>query len=356
MKRIFQFALCLTSLSVLLCSCGSKQKNVEEKELSVRIDTVQVADADATLQFPARVVSSQDANVSFKVAGTLAAVYVKEGDQVAAGQLIAEIDPTDYNVQLSATEAEYANIKADAERVMSMYKDGAVTASNYDKARYGLKQIEAKLQNHKNQIAYCKLYAPFSGNVKTVFFHTRETVGAGMPIISLVGGGSPEFEVNLPATTYLHRNKFKSYSATLDVLPGEVLPLSFVNVMNEANTNQLYTLRLRLVTPNKNVVPGMSAWVTINAKDSTSLSVRVPSTSIVEEDGRCYVFTYQGATHIAKQVEVTVQKLHTDGTAVVIGAIKAGDLVISSGAHFVTDGARVSPLTRVSATNIGGLL
>ena len=353
--KTFYSAICLTVVSVMLFSCGNKPKQ-EEKELSVRIDTVQVADADAALQFPARVVSSKDANVSFKLAGTLANVYVKEGDQVAAGQLIAEIDPTDYKIQLSATEAEYANIKADGERVMLMYKDGAVTASNYDKARYGLQQITAKLQNHRNQIGYCKLYAPFSGNVKTVYFHSRETVGAGMPVVALVGDGAPEFEVNLPATTYLHRNKFRSYSATLDVLPGEVLPLRYVNVMNEANTNQLYTLRLRLVTPNSKVAAGMSAWVTINASDSTSLSVRVPTTSIVEDDGKCYVFTYQSATHIAKQVEVNVQKLHTDGTAVVIGALKAGDLVISSGAHFVHDGSRVTPLARISSTNVGGLL
>ena len=353
MKRLHYFSVLL--FAAALVSCGGKKEKTDQP-LSVRIDTVRVADADAALQFPARVVSSENANVSFKVAGTLSKVYVKEGEQVSAGQLIAEIDPTDYKVQLSATEAEYANIKADAERVMSMYKDGAVTASNYDKARYGLQQITAKLQNHRNQIGYCKLYAPFSGNVKTVFFHTRETVAAGMPVVALVGSGTPEFEVNLPATTYLHRSKFRSYSATLDVLPGEVLPLRYVNVKNEANSNQLYTLRLRPVTPNSKVSPGMSAWVTINASDNTSLAVSIPTTSIVEDNGKCHVYTYEGATHVVHSVDITVQELHTDGTAVVVGNLQPGDMVVSSGAHYVKDGDIVTPLGRISSTNVGGLL
>ena len=86
----------------------------------VRIDTVRAPEGAVELQYPGHVVAATEANVSFKVAGTLKRVLVSEGDYVKAGQLIAEIDPVDYKVQLSATEAEYAQIKADAERVMGL--------------------------------------------------------------------------------------------------------------------------------------------------------------------------------------------------------------------------------------------
>lgn len=324
--------------------------------MSVRIDTVQVADADATLQYPGRVVSSQDANVAFKVAGTLSRVYVKEGQKVAAGQLLAEIDPVDYKVQLSATEAEYAQIKADAERIIALYKDGGVTASVYDKARYGLEQITAKLQNHRNQVEYCKLYAPFSGTVKTVFFDSRETVGTGMPVIGLMGNDAVEFEVNLPAASYLNRAKFSGFTATLDILPGEVIDLDLINIMPRANSNQLYTMRLKQRNPHKNIAAGMSAWVTIETSDSLNAAVRLPSTALVEENGKVFIFLYKNSTHLVSKAEVKVDRLNTDGTAIVVGDVKPGNLVVTSGAHYVKDGDRVNPLQRISQTNVGGLL
>lgn len=339
-----------------LASCGGGQKNDTEKVLSVRIDTVKYADEDATLQFPGRVVSSEDVNVSFKVSGIISRVLVTEGQHVSAGQLLAEMDPTDYQVQLSATEAEYANIKAEAERVIGLYKDGATTASNYDKARYGLTQIEAKLQNHKNQLAYCKIYAPISGTVQHKFFDSRETVAAGMPIVSLVGSGAPEIEVNLPASTYLKKDKFTNFTATLNILPGEIVPLKLISILAKANTNQLFTMRLKLQDSTKNIAPGMSAWVTIETADSVSAAVRIPSTALVEENGLSYAYLYTGSTQMVKKVEVHVNSLHTDGTAIVTGSVHPGDLIVSSGAHFIKDGVRVHPLGRISKTNVGGLL
>ena len=175
------FLSILPALLPLFVSCNHKTEQKADEEAVVRIDTVRAPEGAVELQYPGHVVAATEANVSFKVAGTLKRVLVSEGDYVKAGQLIAEIDPVDYKVQLSATEAEYAQIKADAERVMGLYQDGGTTASNYDKARYGLQQIEAKLQNHRNQLAYTRLVAPFSGRVQKRYFMGGENVSAGLP-------------------------------------------------------------------------------------------------------------------------------------------------------------------------------
>ena len=92
-------------------------------------------------------------------------MHVNDGTYVRKGQLLAELDPTDYQVQLDATEAEYKQIKAEAERVMALYKDNGTTPSANDKAVYGLKQITAKYRHHKDQLGYTRLYAPFSGYI-----------------------------------------------------------------------------------------------------------------------------------------------------------------------------------------------
>jgi len=348
--------LVVVALVLVLASCGNGKAS-DESVATVRLDTVQMASTGAVLQFPGRVVASDDASLSFKVAGTIARIYKEEGERVQAGQLVAELDATDYKVQLAATEAEYARIKAETDRITALYNEGAATASNYDKARFGLQQIEAKLKNHRDQLAYCKLYAPFTGAVQTRFFHEGENIAAGMPVLSLVSSANPEIEINLPASSYLRRGSFVHYSAQFNVLPGVVIPLKLISVMPKANANQLYTMRLKIEGDTKGIAPGMSAWVSIMAAESASnADVRVPATALVDDKGTTFVYLYDAQSQTVRRCRVKVMRLHTDGTAEVEGALAPGHIVVSTGANHIKTGDRVTPLPPVSETNVGGLL
>ena len=108
-------------LAVLLTSCGQRVQNTDSKP-AVKIDTVLSADRQIALQFPGRVKAAQDISLSFRVSGTIQYMHVNDGAYVRKGQLLAELDPTDYQIQLDATEAEYQSVKAEAERVMALYR------------------------------------------------------------------------------------------------------------------------------------------------------------------------------------------------------------------------------------------
>lgn len=344
--------------SVLLCACSRQGDDAKKGDVTpaVRCVEAEAFGAGGNQQYPGKVVSADDANVSFKVAGTLRRVNVEEGQHVRKGQILAEMDNTDYSVQLKATEAEYAQIKAEAERVIALYQDGGTTASNYDKARYGLQQIEAKLQNHRNQLSYTRIYAPYDGYVQKVYMNAGETVGAGMPVIGILSSGTPEVEINLPVTAYAQRDKFVSYTCTFDVLPGEALEAVPASVLAQANSNQLYKMRLKLVEKNDAVSPGMSTWVTISSTQGDESKVRIPSTCILRESGTTCVFIFNAQSETVKKVGVTVDELHTDGTAVVSGNVSAGDVLVATGVHHVKDGQKVRAMEPASATNVGGLM
>ena len=152
-------------LAVLLTSCGQRVQNTDSKP-AVKIDTVLSADRQIALQFPGRVKAAQDISLSFRVSGTIQYMHVNDGAYVRKGQLLAELDPTDYQIQLDVAEAEYQSVKAEAERVMALYKENVTTPDANDKAVYGLRQITAKYNHAKDQLAYTRLYAPFSGYVQ----------------------------------------------------------------------------------------------------------------------------------------------------------------------------------------------
>ena len=215
MKQIY---LILTGISLILLSSCTQRTQEAKGYQTVKIDTIVSADKQTFLQFPGKVKAAQDISLAFRVSGTISKIHVKDGTRVQEGQLLAELDPTDYQVQLDATEAEYQQIKAEAERVMALYKDNGTTPNANDKAVYGLKQITAKYKHHKDQLAYTRLYAPFNGYVQKRLFEAHETIGAGMPVLSMIS--EMAFRLELTRSKSYTLNNARTITAAL----AEVFP------------------------------------------------------------------------------------------------------------------------------------
>ena len=345
------------ALLLALASCGGQTATVANLQ-SVKVDTVRTVGQQQTFQYPGRVKAAQDVSLAFRVSGTLQRICVEDGATVRQGQLLAQLDPTDYQVQLDATQAEYDQIKAEAERIMALYADNGVSANDNDKAVYGLRQITAKLQHHQDELAYTQLTAPFSGTVQSHLFEEHETVGAGMPVITMVGAGLPEVEISLPAADYTQRGRFDTFHCTFNVYPGQTYPLRLISISPKANANQLYTMRLQVQTEGRPApAPGMNTMVTIACKADAAAPLAVAATAIVERDGQTCVFVYDPADGTAHLQAVDLIALMSDGTAMLSGAsLRQGQVVVSSGTRYIDDGDRVQPLPTPSDSNVGGLL
>ena len=342
-------------LATISCADSTKQ---QPKVQSVKVDSVLANSENSVIQYPGRVKAAQDVNLAFRVSGTIQKILVKDGAYVRAGQLLAQMDPSDYQIQLDATEAKYKEVKAEAERVIALYNEGGTPANNYDKAVYGLQQITALYQHHKDELSYTKLYAPFNGYVQKHLFEAHETIGAGMPVLSMIGSGAPEVEINLPAADYIHRESFASYSCTFDLYPGKVYPLKLIGISPKANANQLYNIRFQLITDGLPMPsPGMNTMVSIFYDDSSYHLMQVPSGSLLHKDGRDLVFVYSPQSQTVKHCEVTIVRPLSNGRSIVVSKqLKVGDLVVSAGVNFVEDGETVRLVNPISKTNIGGLL
>lgn len=355
MKQIHCLSVLFAAFA--LAACGGHKERPAEVQI-VRLDTVAPGETQTVLQFPGRVKAAQDISLSFRVAGTLERVHADDGSRVREGQLLAELDPTDYQVQLDATEAEYRQVKAEAERVMALYAENGTTPNANDKAVYGLKQIEAKYKHHSDQLAYTRLYAPFSGYVQKRLFDAHETVGAGMPVFTMVSADAPEVEISLPASEYIRRERYSQYHCTFDVFPGQTYALRLISIAPKANANQLYTVRLQLVPEGKEVPSaGMNTMVSIGCAPEGDPVLSVPTRSVLHENGRSYLFIYDEANGTVRREEVSLMQLLSDGYSLVRSdALKPGDRIVSSGVHHLKDGERVKPLPSATDTNVGGLL
>ncbi len=350
-------AILLVGSLILVSSCTS---TIENNDIirSVVVDTVKYNTHNSLRKYPGKVISSQDINVSFRVPGVIKNIYVKEGEAVNTGKLLASLDDTDYKVQLDATQAEYNQIKSEADRVIALYKENGTTPNMYDKAVYGLEQITAKLAHAKDQMSYTSIYAPFSGVVQSINFDAHEAVAAGMPVISIVGVSAPEIEINIPSIEYANRKNYNDCVAVIDAMGKDKYKLIFIGASPKANANNLYTLRFKIDNDNKKIPsPGMVAMVEIPEINADNGVMKVESKAIVKTGEQSAIFVYNPIDSCISSRAIRIIKLDTDGNAIIDSEnVSVGDIVVTAGVNYLKDNMKVKPISKASKTNVGGLL
>ncbi|SMO38102.1 RND family efflux transporter, MFP subunit [Saccharicrinis carchari] len=351
----------LTAVSLLLVlaiySCGSNKK---EKEIvvNVKTDTVEVYGNSKSAAFPGRIKAGDDINLSFRIAGPIASIHASPGNFVKKGDVLAQIDPRDYRTQLAATEAQYRQIKNEAERIITLYEKKGVSENDYYKAVYGLKQITAKYDAHKNALADTKLIAPFDGYVQKTYYSAKETVNAGMPVLSMIGTSVMEVEINIPSNVYAKKDQIESFICTSDIYPGKVYPLEMAGMNRKANLNELYTVYLNLITPEgyPPLTPGMNVKVGVQYKNTSQERYLVPINALISGKTGSSVWVYNANNSTISNREITTDGINNRGYAIVVEGLQRGEVVVSAGASSLKEGQKVKPIQQQSKTNTGSIL
>jgi len=342
------------AIAFVCVACSGKKEGVEVIPL-VKTEIVGESASTMVNDFPGKVKAAKDVGVSFKVSGTLQYYALKEGDAFRKGQVLAVMDPKDYQLQFDAAQAQYSQVKAQAQRIMNLYKDSVVSADKYDQARYGLEQVTAKYEFAKNQLNDCKIYAPFDGLVSKRYFESGTTVGAGMPVMAIISSGRPEVEIEIPAKILNMKSNFSGFSAKFDTYDQDV-KLSMISISPKANANQLYSVRLAIDPSLKEMpMPGMNTMVRLHFKSRDFEHFSIPVTSVFTKDGKSYVWILAGDNKVRMR-EVQVATLHIDGTADISLGLEAGNVIVSAGVHQLHEDQQVQVLKETSPTNLGSLL
>ena len=129
-------------------------------------------------------------NISSRVAGTVLEVVVDDNEVVKKGQVLARLDPRDFQVQVDKARAHYKRALADFDRVHSLRGtpegDAAISHQEYDEFEANLGAAKAALDDALNQLAYCIITAPEDGVVGDKTVQTGNRVAVGTVLMSVV--------------------------------------------------------------------------------------------------------------------------------------------------------------------------
>ena len=355
MKPIKNSALLLTILA-LLWGCVSNNGEQNEIIRKVKIEPVQQADSLTIKHYSGIIKGASELNLAFRVAGPIKKIFVKEGDFVKQGQMVAQMDTRDYEIQLQAAQAQHDQVEAEAGRVIELYDRKSVNENDYDKAVAGLKMVGAKLKNAKDQMNDTQLRAPVSGYIQKVNFLENELIDAGMPVVSMIDVGYFQVEVEIPVSLYVERDAITSFSGVQPTVSDKAFPLQLLSYGKKANNNQLYKVHLRL-DPNiqLKLAPGMDVQVKIEVATNGGPQTCVPLTALFNDKDKTYVWVYQPNQSVQKR-EVVTGRITGDGRIRILEGLQPKEQIVVVGVNSLSDNEKVEPLEAVAQTNVGGLL
>lgn len=341
---------------VTLGACGDTATTSSLR--SVKLTSPQPREEGVGRNYPALVKESNETGLGFKTAGQISQVYVKEGDYVRQGQLLAALDASDYQIAVNATQVQYDQMKSEFGRITKLFQNKGMSENEYEKAKAGLEQLETQLQANKNKLSYTRLYAPVNGYIQSVNFSKAEMVDAGTQVFSILDDNGMQVEFDVPVSESGNVNSSTHYRLICNGNESSI-PVRFISKSPKADGNQLYTVKLGIDGKQKEgLTPGMNATVAISFSDIDAPQkegYNLPLRSVVNKDGKTSVWVLTPDTTVALR-EVNFNGVDNNGMAIIISGINAADRVVAAGVNSLHDGEKVMVIEDASETNVGGLM
>ncbi|MGE0665898.1 MAG: efflux RND transporter periplasmic adaptor subunit [Sphingomonadales bacterium] len=321
-----------------------------------------LADMPVTLSQIGTVQPVVQATVRTQLAGVLFSIEFEEGQMVAKGQKLAQIDPRPYQLALSEAEGVLARDRAqlnvarvDLQRYETLLKQDSIAAQQVDTQAATVKQLEgtveadqAQVDNAKLNLSYTTITAPVAGKagLRQADIGNYLTPGDvnGIVVITQTSPIDVSFAVpqdQVPAVQARLREGAALPVSVHDQYGDKVLAeghfLTFDNVSD--TTTGTVRAKARFLNAEGNLFPSQFVNVTI-VVDTIEQAVTVPVTAIRHGARGDFVFILTPEQTAKLQL---VRLGPSDGTrTVVTSGVKAGDTVITEGADRIDDGASVN--------------
>ena len=341
------------------------QEEVALKEIIRPVKAMKVAD-QATFtdtRFPGIAEATRQVDLSFRVGGPMITRPVNVGDEVKKGQLVARIDPRDYQVNLRTVQGQLVKAKsvlqraqADLDRVVRIQKQdpGAVSQTlvdknrqNRDSAKAEINSLVAAVDQAKDQLSYSYLKAPFSGIITKTYAEAFEDVKPKQPILRILDPSKIEMWINIPENMISLLPYVSNIQVHFDAL-GIDVSAEVKEVGTEASqTTRTFPVNLIMDQPkDAKILPGMagSAFGDVNLPDTPEESEYIIPVSAVftGTDNKSYVWIIDESSMTVKRHEITPGKL--TGRGLNVKGLQTGQWIATAGANTLREGQKVTIL------------
>ncbi|MBE6182614.1 MAG: efflux RND transporter periplasmic adaptor subunit [Rikenellaceae bacterium] len=342
--RLFVFVFLLFGLSG--CSQRQSSNNVARPVKVIIADRAGFIDKD----FAGMATADDAVNLAFKVSGQVLAMPVSEGEVVAKGRLLAELDPRDIELQVAADRSAFEQARSQLARMERLVQHEAVSQQEVEVARTHFTQSQSTYKNSLDMLKETKLRAPFASVVERTYVDIYERVQAGQAIIRVVNPISTSVKFTLPESGLpLLTSDSTAFTVTFDNYRDVRFVARLKEYVKTSSDASGYPVSLKLIDVDParyRIVPGMSCVVTMRSVDPQPDAVSVPLSAIyAPAQGGTYVWVVTSNDRVSRR-KVTLGELYGRNQVIINSGVESGDRVVTAGVYRLREGEHVRILNQ----------
>lgn len=354
MNRVKNIIVPVSVIVLLSVVAGTSFANSKNSKSAVNFVRPQRGSIKEQLRFSGKIQPKNTFDLGFQVSGKVAKIYVKIGDKVQKGQLLAELDPEEssiaYAQSISGLEVARAQLeqaqyeeKAQKAKVKSVEKSSSsneydekyqkemknVSESNVKAKEALLKEADESVRDSRLDISKTKLYAPISGVITKQSLDEGEAVYYYTSVMSLMGSNELEIEayvseIEVEKISVGDKAKVKISAGQSENLEATVSSIDPV----ETNISRVASYKVTFIPDfsRDNLKSGMTADIMLDLREKKDTLI-IPEQSVFKENGKSFVLSFVDSNRIKKEVRLGVSD--QDGRVEILSGIGEQDQIVS---------------------------
>ena len=351
--KLFPIAMTLVAATMLLSAC-SKPAPTEEPIRAVKVLTAGVGSMNSGAEFAGEVRARVESRLGFRVSGKIVRRQAELGQRVNAGDVLAQLDPQDYQLAAQAARAQVVAAQtnrdlaaADFKRYRELRDQNFISGAELERRDAALKAAQAQFDQAQaqgsalgNQAAYTTLVADVSGVVTAIEAEPGQVVAAGTPVVRIAKDGPRDVVFAVPEDKVAlikvgSDADVRAWAANVS-LKGQVREVA----ASADPVTRTFAVKVALPTQDA-LALGTTVSVLPHALDRSSVQVIKLPTSALRQDGKTSAVWLLDTTSMTVKLQ-PIQIATADGNEVVVaGGLQPGMQVVSAGVHVLSPGQKV---------------
>ncbi len=350
----FRIYFVAVAFALLLASCEKELATAEPPLRPVRVVVVANNGDVRERTFSGVSQSTEESRLSFKVSGTVVELPVQVGDQLRAGDLIASLSRSSYELQVEQAEAALAqaqasqrNANANYERTKGLYENTNASRNDLDAARANAESARAQVRSAGKSLeiaqlnrSYTRLTAANECTVASIDVEVNENINAGNQIAKVNCGSGIEISLGIPESLIAQFRAGMDASVRFNALSGRNFAGQVTEVgISSGGNAATYPVVVALADFDLEVRPGMAAEVTFAFQVSRSDVQLIPASAVVNDEQGTFVFIAEpgaGDRATIRRRPVQTGELTADGIEILSG-LSEGDRVVTAGTSVIRE-------------------
>lgn len=338
MRIIYLFATLFTVLS-----CVPR----EPESAAIRPVKVTVAAGAAAIDknFAGMATPDDAVTLAFKLSGQVRDIPVSQGESVRKGALLAELDPRDVELQVSATRSAYEEARSQQQRMQRLLEHQAVSRQEAEAAATRYAQARSTYENTLDLLNDTRLRAPFAGVIERKYVSNFERVQAGQSVLRLVAPETTTVEFTLPESGLaLLGDTATRFSVTFDNYRDATFTARLKDYAKTSSDASGFPVSLTVDNPapqRYRISPGMSCTITLQRPATAGDAVSLPVSAIyAPAEGGTWVWVV-GLDDRVELRSVDLGELFGTDRVSVLRGVTPGERIVTAGVYRLREGEQV---------------